>query len=113
MNVPAFFDDRYPGHTRLWIVFWIHGVLFSHVLFGGILLLYPRVGTPAFAAALVGFMVYTALITRSIWRNAFNVSDEIRGHIARRLTVAWALNAVLVSGFLLIGHFQGAALPFL
>lgn len=31
--------------------------------------------------------------------------------MARALTVAWAINAVLVSGFLLLGHLGAVTLP--
>jgi hypothetical protein len=35
-----------------------------------------------------------------VWRCAFNVENENYAYIARALTVAWAINAALVLGFL-------------
>ena len=105
-------SDEPRGRTRLWVVFWIYGVLVSHLLFGAILYAYPRVGTPLFGLMLFGFLAYTAWIMRAVWVNAFNVDRDIFTHIARALTVAWSLNAVLVSVFLLLGHVGAVALPF-
>lgn len=99
------------GHSRLWVVFWIYGVLASQMLFGAILYFYRDVGTPLLAVLLAGFVAYTAWIMRAVWVNAFNVQKEIYGHIARALTVAWALNAGLVSGFLFLGHLGAVVLP--
>ena len=96
--------DETPGHTPLWQVFWIYGVLVSHLLFGSILYLFRAVDTPTLALMLSGFVLYTAWIMRVVWRNAFNVGNPLYGHIARALTVAWALNTVLVSGFLLLAE---------
>lgn len=111
MSMPALSDEP-RGHTRLWVVFWIYGVLVSHLLFAAIVYAYRVVGTPLLAMTLFGFLVYTALIMRAVWVNAFNVDREIYAHIARALTVAWSLNAVLVSVFLLLGHLGAVALPF-
>jgi uncharacterized membrane protein YhhN len=103
-----------PGTTPLWKVFWLYGVLVSHVLFGGILLLYGQLGTTPLALLLLGFVVYTAWVLNAVWRNAGNVRVPIYGEIARFLTVAWSINAVLVSIFLLLGHLRtgGSVLPF-
>lgn len=103
--------DEPRGHTRLWVVFWIYGVLVSHLAFGAILLAYRQIGTPMLALLLAGFVAYTVWIMRAVWVNAFNVDKEIYGHMARALTVAWAINAVLVSGFLLLGHLGAVTLP--
>ena len=75
--------------------------------------LFNRVDSPLYALLLVGFVGYSLLITRLVWTNADNVRDERLGVIARFLTVAWALNALLVSGFLLLSHLGGHALPLL
>ncbi|MOA50186.1 hypothetical protein D3C78_1731750 [compost metagenome] len=49
----------------------------------------------------------------AVWRNAGNVRTALYGEIARFLTVAWSINAVLVSIFLLLGHLHndGGSLP--
>ena len=49
--------DETPGHTPLWQVFWIYGVLVSHLLFGSILYLFRVVDTPALALMLAGFVL--------------------------------------------------------
>ncbi len=46
----------------------------------------------------------------SVWRCAPNVRRELYTHLARGLTVAWAINAVLVLGALqldLLGRYIG------
>lgn len=100
------------GRTRLWIVFWIYGVLASHLFFGAILYFYRQIDTPLLAVLLAAFVAYTAWIMRAVWVDAFNVRKEIYAYIARALTVAWALNAVLVSVFLFLGHLGKMRLPF-
>lgn len=106
----TFLSPDTRGHTPLWMVFWLYGVAASHLYFAMILYLYPRVESPAMALLLVGFVAYTAFITRAVWINAGNTGRELYGEIARFLTVAWALNAVLVCGFLFLNHL-GAAEP--
>ncbi|MDG9926814.1 MULTISPECIES: hypothetical protein [unclassified Pseudomonas] len=103
-----------PGTTALWKVFWLHGVLVSHLLFGTILLLYQAIDSTSLALLLLGFIGYTAWLLNAVWRNAGNVREAIYGEMARFLTVAWSINAVLVSAFLLLAHLQppGQGLPF-
>lgn len=110
MNMESAAWDR-RGNTRLWLVFWIYGVLVSHLLFGTILYFYHQIGTPELAALLALFVAYTAWIMHAVWINAFNVEKVVYGQIARALTVAWAINAVMVSGFLFLGHLGTVALP--
>jgi hypothetical protein len=43
---------------------------------------------------------YTVWIVVSVWRCAFNVEKPMYGQMARALTVAWAINALMVLGFL-------------
>src|SRR5690606_34520518 len=103
-----------PGSTPLWQAFWLQGVLLSHLLFGTILLLYRQVDSVTLALLLTAFVGYTAWLLNAVWRNAGNVREPIYGEIARFLTVAWSINAVLVSIFLLLAHLQpfGHDLPF-
>lgn len=93
------------GQAPLWTVFWLYGVIASHAMFGLILLAYTH-DAPwfAFAPMVLGFLAYTAWILAAVWRCAFNADEPIYGHAARGLTVAWAINAVLVCGFLLLDH---------
>lgn len=93
-----------PGNTPLWQVFWLHGVLVSHILFGAILTLYGNVGSSLLALLLLGFIAYTAWLLNSVWRNSNNVQNQAYGEIARLLTVAWSINALFVSCFLQLQH---------
>lgn len=111
MTIQEALSDDVRGNTPLWVVFWIYGVLISHLFFGAIVLLNGQVETLMLGVMLAGFVAYTAWIMRTVWVNAFNVEKEVYGHIARALTVAWSLNAVLVSVFLLLGHLGAVALP--
>ena len=53
-----------------------------------------------FQIVLLLLAAYTVWIVVSVWRCAFNVEKPMYGHMARALTVAWAINALLVLGFL-------------
>jgi hypothetical protein len=108
----TFFDENKRGNRRLWQVFWIEGVVVSHVLFAGLLAIYGAAPAWALVAAAAVFLLYTAWIMHQVWINAFNVDREVFAPIARALTVAWAMNAVLVCAFLAIGRFAGQPLPF-
>lgn len=111
MKLQEALSDDVRGNTRLWVVFWIYGVLISHLFFGAILYLNRQVETSMLAVMLAGFVAYTAWIMRAVWVNAMNVDNEVHGHIARALTVAWSLNAVFVSVFLFLGQLGAVQLP--
>lgn len=96
--------------TPLWAVFWLYGVAVSFVLMALIGSAFGRIGTPSFAALLLGFFGYTVWIVRKVWVHAFNVRNVLYGHIARALTVAWPLNAMFVAVFVLIEHVEARAL---
>ncbi len=101
-----------PGSTPLWVAFWLYGVLASQVLFGTIMLAFNQVDTLLFGALLLVFVAYTAWVLNTVWRNADNVREPKHGQIARFLTVAWSINAVLVSGFLFLSHLNALTSPF-
>lgn len=109
----AFFDDSVPGRRRLATVFWRDGVLASHALFLGLLLLYGRLAAPAFAVLVGLFLCYTAWIMRTIWLNAGNVDRPEWGWMARVLTIGWTINAVVVCLFLTLARFDDKPLQFL
>lgn len=112
MNLQAaFFSPDTKGRQPLWVVFWIYGVLFSHLFFGGIVLAYARIDDLALGLLLAAFVLYTAMILRLVWINADNVRRPERGTLARYLTVVWAINAVLVSGFMFLAHLAGEPFP--
>lgn len=100
-----------PGSTPLWVVFWLYGVVVSHVLFGLIMIAFNTVDTALFGLMLLSFVAYTAFVLNAVWRNAQNVGEQMYGQIARYLTVAWSINAVLVSGFLFLSHLNAVVTP--
>lgn len=99
------------GNTPLWVVFWLYGVVLSNGLFGLILIAFNRVAPSLFGLMLLSFVAYTAYMLNTVWRNADNVGNPIYGQIARSLTVAWSVNAVLVCGFLFLSHLNAMASP--
>ena len=58
----AYFDDRVPGNKRLSWVFWVEGVLASHVLFLALLAAYQYGTSALLVSAVLGFIAYTAWI---------------------------------------------------
>lgn len=104
----SFVTSYWRGHGPLWKVYWLYGVLGSNVL-GAILLLLIRqgaLGTFWFQIVWLLLAAYTVWIVVSVWRCAFNVENPLYGHMARALTVAWAINALLVLGFLELQFLQ-------
>jgi hypothetical protein len=104
----SFAAAYWRGHGPLWKVYWLYGVLGSNVL-GAILLLLIRqgaLGTFWFQVVWLLLAAYTVWIVVSVWRCAFNVDNPMYGHMARALTVAWAINALMILGFLQIQFLQ-------
>lgn len=99
------FSATYRGHLPLWKVFWIYGVIFSHLYFGLILFMYNRASPALMVLLIAGFVVYTLGIMRMVWINALNTSKEIYRFAARYLTVFWMINSILVSSYLLMTYF--------
>ncbi len=96
------------GHGPLWKVYWLYGVFGSFVL-ALILLFLMRSGAIAsvwFQVVLLLLAAYTVWIVVSVWRCAFNVENPMYGHMARALTVAWAINALLLLGSLEVQFLQ-------
>ena len=109
----AYFDDRVPGHQRLSRVFWLEGVLVSHVLFLALLATYQYGTSMLLVAAVAAFIGYTAWIMRRIWLHAPNVERPELGTMARVLTIGWTINAVTVCTFLVLAKLGGQPLQFL
>jgi hypothetical protein len=104
-NVASYY---WRGEGPLWKVYWLYGVLGSNVL-ALILLLLVRadaVATLWFQIVWLLLAAYTVWIVVSVWRCAFNVENPMYGHMARALTVAWAINALMVLGFLELEFLQ-------
>jgi hypothetical protein len=91
----------FTGRAGLGRVFWVYGVLVS----SGLALLYllareaQRVDVQQLLLVLM--LLYTGLILVAVWRCAGPAAPPW-GQIARALTVAWALNVLLLIGFLQI-----------
>jgi hypothetical protein len=98
-NVASYY---WRGRGPLWKVYWLYGVLGSTVLALMLFLLMQRgaIDSVWFQVVLLLFAAYTVWIVVSVWRCAFNVEKPMYGHMARALTAAWAINALMVLGFL-------------
>jgi len=98
-NVASYY---WQGRGPLWKVYWLYGVLGSNVLALILLVLMQRgaIDSVWFQIVLLLLTAYTIWIVVSVWRCAFNVEKPMHGHMARALTAAWAINALLVLGFL-------------
>jgi ABC-type sugar transport system permease subunit len=107
-NVASYY---WRGHGSLWKVYWLYGVLGSNLLALILLLLMQRgaIGSVWFQLVLLLLAAYTVWIVVSVWRCAFNVEKPMYGHMARALTVAWAINALLVLGFLELQFLQAVS----
>ena len=105
-NVASYY---WRGEGPLWKIYWLYGVLGSNVLVLILLLLMQRGAMDSgwFQLVLLVLAAYTVWIVVSVWRCAFNVENPMYGHMARALTVAWAINAFLVLGFLELQVLQG------
>lgn len=90
------------GQGPLWKVFWLWGVVGSWILAGLFGAAWATLGMSwgLYTVTGVVMIAYTVWILVSVWRCARNSTTEHWGQIARFLTVAWALNIVLVGAFL-------------
>jgi hypothetical protein len=104
-NVASYY---WRGHGPLWKAYWLYGVLGSNVLALILLVLMQRGATHSawFQIVLLLLAAYTVWIVVSVWCCAFNVENPLYAHMARALTVAWAINALLVLGFLELQFLQ-------
>jgi hypothetical protein len=104
-NVASYY---WQGRGPLWKVYWLYGVLGSNVLVLILLILMERsaLGSLWFQLVLLLLAAYTVWIVVSVWRCAPNVENPLYGHMAKALTVAWAINALLVLGFLELEFLQ-------
>lgn len=99
------------GHGPLWKVYWLYGVLGSNLLALILFLLMQRgaIDSVWFQLVLLLLAAYTVWIVVAVWRCAFNVANSMYGHMARALTVAWAINALMVLGFLELEFLQAVS----
>ena len=88
-------------HGSLWKVFWLYDVIPRNLLWTAVLWLMSRGGMPGATLGLLVFLlVYTAWIVKPVWRAAPHARDPRYGVLARALTMAWAINTVLLVFFL-------------
>lgn len=87
------------GLLPLWQVFWGYGVLASSVLIGLYAMAVFNRQVVTQQALLILFAAYTVWILVSVWRCAEG-SDPYWRLVARCLTVAWAVNTIMVVIFL-------------
>ena len=99
----AFFAPEvraWRGEQPLWIAFWGYGVLGSVALamLWALSLYLGRTGLQE--ALLLCIAAYTFWALVALWRSSKPVLDTMWGALARQLTVAWAVNVILILGFL-------------
>lgn len=107
MNIKdALLSPNFRGHIPLWKVFWIYGVLFSHIYFFSIIMLFNRAGPVVMFLLLWGFIFYTLVIMRMVWVNARNTTRELYTFGARYLTAVWMVNSLVVTSYLYMTYFH-------
>ena len=90
-----------PERSPLWKVFWLYGVLPSNLLWLAVAWLVDHGQLPGATLGLLVFLLgYTAWIVVAVWKAAPNAKDPRYGVMAQALTVAWAINTVLIAFFL-------------
>jgi hypothetical protein len=99
----AFFAPEvraWRGEQPLWIAFWGYGVLGSATLamLWALSLYLGRIGLQEALLLCIAGYTFWALV--ALWRSGKPVLDTMWGALARQLTVAWAINVILVLGFL-------------
>ncbi len=102
MNPTQVIRRYWRGDAPLWRAFWLWGVLGSWLIaaiFAGAAAAFG-ITVPLYILTGLVMSAYTVWILGSVWRCAENVSSPQWTPIARALTVAWALNVVLVGAFL-------------
>lgn len=99
------------GRAPLARVFWVHGVLTSLLLAALFAAAIETERRLLQQALLLAIAAYSGWVTVAVWRCAAAAAPPWR-EIARSLTVAWAVNVVMLGLFLqigLLGAFLGAA----
>lgn len=102
MNPVRIMGHYWRGEGPLWRVFWLWGVVGSWLLaalFAGAASTFG-VTLPLYLVTALIMAAYTIWIVGSVWRCAMNVASPQWTPVARGLTVAWALNVLLVGAFL-------------
>lgn len=96
-------SHAFPVSERspLWKVFWLYGVIPSNLLWLVVAWLIGQQRLPGATLGLLVFLLgYTAWIVAAVWKVAPNAKDQRYAVMAQALTVAWAINTVLIAFFL-------------
>lgn len=97
----TFLDSLFPwqGERDLLVLFWIYGVALSFVI-AALLAGALWTGAEALLQASIPIAgIYTLWVVVAIWRCALH-ARQLWSTLTRWLTVAWAINAMMVLGFL-------------
>ncbi len=97
-----FLVKYWRGEGPLWRAYWLYGVVVSLVLAGLYVWLLSAGNLLAQQLLLPLLLLYTAWIVVAVWRCAPNSRRDLYTQLARWLTVAWAINVLLLLGFLQI-----------
>ena len=93
----GFFVLRFwRGQGPLWKVYWLYGVAVSSALAAAFGAALYAANVPMQQVLLPVIFLYTLWVVVSVWRCAPNTTKETYTHLARALTVAWALNVVFL-----------------
>jgi hypothetical protein len=76
--------DPWNGKERLWKVFWLYNLVLGYAMIMGISHL-PEGALKA--AGNLFILIYFIWVAVSLWRCAYNVDNELWGHLARALVV--------------------------
>jgi len=95
----AFELRAWRGNERLGVVFWVYGVIVSHLLVGLHAIALDRGQWGLSQTLILISAAYIAWILVVIWRCAEN-ADPFWGMLARWLTIAWGLNSTFLLIFL-------------
>jgi hypothetical protein len=98
--------DAWRGQASLFVVFWGYGVLLSTALIAAFVAALYRSDAVAQQILLPLFGIYTAWVLVSVWRCAQGARAPW-GMMAQLLTIAWAGNAIMVTGFLQLRLLEG------
>lgn len=102
MGTTRIIGRYWHGEAPLWQAFWVWGVAGSWILAALFAAAAAGLGITLglYLATAVLMIAYTTWILGSVWRCAVNVEQPHWTPIARGLTVAWAINVLLVGAFL-------------
>lgn len=100
VSEPAGFILRvWLGRAPLGRVFWLYGIGGSAFLGGLFLLTRTEDNLVGQQSVLLLLALHTVWILGAIWRSAYRADSNYWHASARALTLAWAMNAILLLGF--------------